>query len=146
MTDPAPATEWNEAEFQSVLERLEAEGTIDASRVSISPQRLERILEAAPRDPDHDDRPMLRDANFFGATFTGDAQFGEATFTGDVQFDGATFTGTAQFDEATFTGDVQFGEATFTGDAWFVGATFRRRVWLGFRRRGGNSLFRPGGF
>ncbi len=131
MTDPAPATEWNEAEFQSVLERLEAEGTIDASRVSISPQRLERILEAAPRDPDHDDRPMLRDANFFGATFTGDAQFGEATFTGDVQFDGATFTGTAQFDEATFTGDVQFGEATFTGDAWFVGATFRRRVWLG---------------
>jgi len=153
MTDPAPATEWNEAEFQSVLERLGAEGTLDARRVRISPQRLQRILEAAPRDPDLDDRPMLRGADFRGATFTGGASFGGATFTGDARFDeatyrgdadfdGATFTGDADFDGATFTGDARFHEttfagdadfdgATFTGDASFGGATFRRRVWLG---------------
>jgi len=120
MTDPAPATEWNEAEFQSVLERLGAEGTLDARRVRISPQRLQRILEAAPRDPDLDDRPMLRGADFRGATFTGGASFGGATFTGD-----------ARFHETTFAGDADFDGATFTGDASFGGATFRRRVWLG---------------
>ena len=131
MTDPAPATEWNEAEFQSVLERLGAEGTLDARRVRISPQRLQRILEAAPRDPDLDDRPMLRGADFRGATFTGGASFGGATFTGGASFGGATFTGDARFHETTFAGDADFDGATFTGDASFGGATFRRRVWLG---------------
>ena len=134
MTESGPATEWNEAEFHSVLVRLEAEGTVDARRVRISPQQLERILEAAPRDPDRGDRPMLRGANFHGATFTGgasfdgatftgDAWFGGATFTGDAWFGGATFTG-ASFDGTTFTGDARFGGATFTGGASFDGTTF----------------------
>ena len=124
MADAAPAIEWDEAQFESVLERLVSEGTIDASGVRISAQQLERLVEAAPRDPDCSARSLLKDANFEKATFTGAARFVGATFSGAARFGGATFTGDAWFEGATFTGDAWFGAATFTGAAWFVGATF----------------------
>jgi len=142
MADAAPAIEWDEAQFESVLERLVSEGTIDASGVRISAQQLERLVEAAPRDPDCSARSLLKDANFekatftgaarfVGATFSGAARFGGATFTGDAWFEGATFTGDAWFGAATFTGAARFVGATFSGDAWFEGATFERARALG---------------
>ena len=136
MADAAQATEWDEAEFEGVLERLAAKGTIDGRGAEISAEQLKRILDAAPRDPDLPARPMLHHANFAGATFTGDAEFREATFQGGARFAGATFTGAAGFAEATFQGaagfrgatfqdNAEFRDATFQGDARFRDATFQ---------------------
>jgi hypothetical protein len=83
----------------AALRRLWAHGTIDAPGQRITPRKLERLLAGAPRVCG---RPVLRDANFEGATFAGDAHFEKVIFRGDVHFANVTFEGSAHFDEAIF--------------------------------------------
>jgi uncharacterized protein YjbI with pentapeptide repeats len=122
--------------FDAELKRIGAEGTVDARGVSISPELLQRLLAATPRD---DARPALTTAKFEQATFQGEAGFGGVRFQGDAWFDGATFRGAAVFEGATFRGlavfhgttfrgEARFNWATFRGGSWFDGATFRREA------------------
>jgi hypothetical protein len=50
--DTVTAIEWDDDTFERILERLATEGTIDATGARISSERLARILEEAPEDPD----------------------------------------------------------------------------------------------
>ncbi len=88
MADVATPIEWDDETFKRALERVRTEGTINAAGVCISRERLVSILQAAPRDPHPDGRPMLHGADFFRATFEGDANFREATFCGDASLRG----------------------------------------------------------
>jgi uncharacterized protein YjbI with pentapeptide repeats len=131
--DNTPAREWDEAEFEAVLDCRKAEGAIDASGVRISSERLERLLQAG-LDSDSEEL-ILKDANFERAIFQGDAAFYGATFKGHANFFGATFESDAIFaffGGPTFEGMASFSEATFKGNADFSGATFRADA--GFER------------
>jgi uncharacterized protein YjbI with pentapeptide repeats len=108
----------------AALRRLSVHGTSDAHGQRVTPPKLERLLASAPQ---RCGRPVLHDANFRGATFTGDAHFNRVVFSGDACFEGATFEGAAHFDEAIF-GDkahaVHFEKARFQGEAHFPNARF----------------------
>ncbi|GGR08673.1 pentapeptide repeat-containing protein [Kitasatospora griseola] len=67
--------------------------------------------------------PLLGQALFDQATFSGDAVFSLATFTGIAGFLGVMFKGDAIFRQTTFK-EVVFDDATFTSVAWFAKATF----------------------
>jgi hypothetical protein len=127
-------------DLDAALKQLGGDGRLDARRVPITQELLERLLAAAPHD-DHN-HAILTDARFDEATFQGDAGFDEATFQGDARFDEATFQRNARFQGATFQRDAgfrgasfqataEFDDATFRGGAWFGGATFQRNA--GFR-------------
>jgi uncharacterized protein YjbI with pentapeptide repeats len=123
------AAGWDEGR----LEQLRTEGTISATGVEISAERLARILEAAAEDPADPGRRLFKgSADFRGATFKTLAQFSRVTFEGIAAFDGATFEGDAHFRNAIFNGPETiegfggFQNAVFKGDAWFEHATFDR--------------------
>jgi hypothetical protein len=65
--------EWEKHAFEQALERLRTEGTIEADGTRISSERLARILEAAPEDPDRPGRPLFKQASFVDVTFGGPA-------------------------------------------------------------------------
>jgi uncharacterized protein YjbI with pentapeptide repeats len=128
-----------EQDVGAELERLGNGGILDARRVPISGQLLDRLLAAAPRDDDG--QPILKaprfegavfrgQARFNGVTFQGKAEFSEATFEGDTSFKEATFRNLVNFSGAVFQGRAGFGQVTFRGDAWFLGTIFRD--WAGF--------------
>ena len=123
MVRSATAIEWDDDTFERILERLRAEGRIDAAGVRISPERLARIMKTAPQDPDRPGRPLLTEASFEQATFAGDASFDGASFQGLTSFEGASFEGVASFHGATFQG-ASFHAAKFQGYASFNGASF----------------------
>ena len=77
------------------LERIRAEGTVDARGVTLTPELLTRVLEVMPRKD--------------GRTVLGDAQFEGATFEAGCTFDGVDFTGHAGFIDATFRDEAKFG-------------------------------------
>lgn len=104
------------------LRRLGTEGTIDARGVVISPELLEQLLAAAPRE---NDRPVFKMALFQRASFPGEADFGRASFQGEANFRGVSFQGVARFDGASFQGDAVFDRANFQERAWFHEASFR---------------------
>jgi uncharacterized protein YjbI with pentapeptide repeats len=116
--------EWGDEEFDHALKQA-AEGVVDARGVRLTPQQLDGLLAAAPRDPDNPQHAQFKSADFHGATFSGDARFDGATFSGDARFGRATFSGDTWFDRATFSGDASFRRATFRGHAHFDNATFR---------------------
>jgi hypothetical protein len=164
------AIEWGEATFQAALERVAAEGVIDARGVRLSSDQLRQLLDAAPEDPQHPGRRLLREADFFEATFKrrpgheavhpeedaretprpATAAGGRVDVSsvrpvpiepsGDPDFREATFE-SVSFIGATFEGNAAFGGATFGGDAAFHGATFGGDA--AFRRAtfGGDALF-----
>jgi hypothetical protein len=163
----ADTIEWDDAAFDAALKRVAAEGVIDAPGVLLTSDHLRRLLEEAPKDPEHPDRRLVGEANFGGAsfsgraifsgvtfggkaifsraTFGGGANFGGATFGGDVYFVGATFSGDADFrpfggDAATFGGSANFGEATFGGDVYFRG-TFSGNAYFDRATFGGGADF-----
>jgi uncharacterized protein YjbI with pentapeptide repeats len=139
--------DWDDQAFKGILERVRTEGTIDAENVRISSERLERVLEAAPKDPDRPGRPLLKHASFVDVSFTGRAGFIGVTFQGAASFAVVTFQDAVSFYDATFQGavwfrkviferqtvlrdasfqrDASFVEVTFQGDAFFDGATFQ---------------------
>lgn len=108
-------------EFASTVTRLRAGEPLDASKTTITSERLDALLDALKTD---DDRPALPAANFREATFTGDADFNRTTFNDFTNFYLATFNGHGGFHEAIFNGDADFNRATF-GDVGFRGAIFR---------------------
>jgi uncharacterized protein YjbI with pentapeptide repeats len=120
------------------LERIGAEGSVDARGVTISTELLRRLLAAAPRE---DNRPVFKSAQFEQATlpgisfsgviFQGEAQFGRATFQGEAWFDGATFHGLAGFGKAVFHSLAGFGDARFQREAWFGEAVFHGTAGFG---------------
>ena len=107
MKGTASVIEWDDDTFERILERLATSGTIDARRVLISTERLERILDAA-KGADHSSSRFI-DANFAGAIFEGTAHFDKAIFEGTAHFDKTTFEGTARFDDATFERTAHLG-------------------------------------
>jgi uncharacterized protein YjbI with pentapeptide repeats len=134
-TRPACLAHATNAAREAALKQFAEGGGMDVRGVPIAPALLEKILAAAPRDPN--DRPSFTDADFRWATFEGDARFDGATFEGDARFDGATFQGYAGFERATCHGDARFDGATFEGDARFDGATFEGDAgfsWATFHR------------
>jgi Pentapeptide repeats (9 copies) len=70
-----------------------ATGVLRVSRVRLSPQQLERLLGAIPRQPEDPQRVELKSADFEWTTFTGDVRFDGTVFIGNANFYGATFTG-----------------------------------------------------
>ena len=97
------------------LKRLGEDGDLDARGIPITAQLLQRLLRAAPTDPQG--RPSLNSA-----------RFSQATFTDEVSFNGVVFHGEAEFDGAAFEGEVGFGGATFEDRAGFTGVTFEEDV------------------
>ncbi|MGA4803607.1 pentapeptide repeat-containing protein [Streptomyces lavendulocolor] len=105
------------------LNRLRPGSDVDHRGTPISEGLLRQLLDAV-RDPATGD-PLVNDASFRGATFTGHAAFDGTTFTGGrAVFQGTTFTDGAGFYRVTFTGDADFEGATFTKYAMFDEATF----------------------
>ena len=128
--------EWDDKTFKRVLKQVRTEGRIDANGLRISSERLKRILEAAPQDPDDPERSLLRRASFVAVTFEGAASFGGVTFQEGATFYEATFQGAAWFRkvtfgrqtvlrDASFQRDASFVQSTFQGDTIFDGATFQ---------------------
>jgi uncharacterized protein YjbI with pentapeptide repeats len=128
--------EWDEQTFEHVLQELRTEGTIDATGVNISAERLARILEAAPEDPARPGRRLFKGARFLSANFAGDAVFKDATFKAMAVFSRATFEGITMFDGAIFEDDAHFRNATFKGPGTVEGiggfqdAVFKARAWF----------------
>ncbi|MEU9380069.1 pentapeptide repeat-containing protein [Streptomyces sp. NPDC048279] len=83
---------------------------------------LARLLNAF-RDPETS-RPVIGEALFHSATFTGDVDFEQAKFNEYAWFCRVMFTGDAQFDRVAFTGGASFAEARFAREAWFRMAEF----------------------
>jgi uncharacterized protein YjbI with pentapeptide repeats len=115
---------------ERVLERLKAEGTIDASGVHFGPEELARILEAAPEDPERPGRRLFENARFDGAVFEGAASFAGVTFRGPATFIGVTFGGAASFVGVTFQRAAEFVGVTFEGEVSFFDARFQRGAWF----------------
>jgi uncharacterized protein YjbI with pentapeptide repeats len=89
----------------------------------ITGQLLDQILEAAPRGEAR--RPILRNANFLGATFKEGAVFAGIDFRGLTVFAEADFHDSASFNDAHFVGEeASFGGAEFRMGAAFSGVTF----------------------
>jgi uncharacterized protein YjbI with pentapeptide repeats len=113
--------------FGAELERIAAEGTVDARGVVISAELLRRLLTKVPHE---DGRPALQAVKFDQASFQEGATFGSTIFHGQAGFARVTFQGDAWFEGATFQGGALFDRATFQGEAVFDGATFQR--WAAF--------------
>ncbi len=124
------AAEWDEQRFERGLQQLRTDGSIDATGMDISAERLARILEAAPEDPARPGRRLFKSAAFVNATFKAMARFRGVTFEGIALFDGVTFDDDADFRNATFMGPASidgnrvFQDAVFNGHAWFEHAIF----------------------
>jgi hypothetical protein len=112
--------------WDTALQQLEGEGTLNAQGLSISADRLERIVDGARRYGEG--RPVLREANFREATFEAPANFEGVTFEGETHFDEATFGRRVEFRQATFRGVVHFRRAVFSGKVHFEEATFEREA------------------
>ena len=82
----------------------------------ISAERLARILDAAPPDPDFTGYAHLN-ARFDRSVFAGGARFAQVVFGEDTSFEGATFEGDATFDWTVFKGGAASPATTFRGDA-----------------------------
>lgn len=100
-------------------------------------QDVATLLADLPRDSGG--RPVLDDADFAGARFSGDirfenvvfsgpADFAHASFEGAVVFRGCKFEGPSDFDGADFQTSVDFTHALFKADASFKGATLRNAL------------------
>lgn len=114
-----------EEETAAALKVISQTGVVEARGMPITADLLDRIIAAVPRG--ENGKPLIKECDFGGATFTGDAFFDGATFAGDAWFVGATFSGRALFKGVIFKGGAFFdNEATFIGVAWFKDATFRR--------------------
>jgi Pentapeptide repeats (9 copies) len=133
-------TDWDDEAFELALEQAR-EGKIDAPNVRLTEQQLQRLLKAAPRNPEKPQHAELTSVDLRKTTFIGDAYFAGATFTGAAFFGGATFTRNAAFVGAIFSGDADFSAATFTGHADFRGATFTRNALFGGATFSGNAAF-----
>jgi hypothetical protein len=122
--------------FEAELERISAEGTVDARGVVISAELLARVLDATPR---RHNRPTFMaawfgeatlqgDAGFYEANFQGEANFGEASFQGKAGFGGASFEGRALFSGVRFQDGAEFRDVSFQGEAGFNRASFQGRA------------------
>jgi uncharacterized protein YjbI with pentapeptide repeats len=119
----------DEPTLDAELDRIRAEGSVDARGVTISAELLARLLDAAT--PRRTRRPTFTTARFDQATFQDRAAFDWAIFQDRAGFDWATFMDLAKFDRATFEGGAAFDRATFKAEAWFRGATFQREAGFG---------------
>jgi uncharacterized protein YjbI with pentapeptide repeats len=123
---------WAHAHDQDVdagLKQLGEDGDLDARGVPITAQLLQRLLRAAPTDPQG--RPSLNSARFSQATFTDEVSFNGVVFNGQAQFDGAAFEGEAGFGGTTFEGKAGFNSVTFEDDVDLDGAAFADEVDFG---------------
>jgi uncharacterized protein YjbI with pentapeptide repeats len=109
--------------FDAELERISAEGVVDARGVVLSADLLTRVLAAAPHQQD---RPTFAAARFNRATFQGEAWFGGASFQGIAWFGGASFQREAWFEGATFQRVAWFNGASFQREAGFASTSFQR--------------------
>jgi hypothetical protein len=96
-----------------------------ARGVPFTPDLLEVVQRAAPHESE--DKPILRSADFRGATFQGPAHFGGRTFQAPADFRGATFQDAADFVEATFR-DADFNRAISEKTRRFGPAVVRRTL------------------
>jgi uncharacterized protein YjbI with pentapeptide repeats len=124
------------------LERIGAEGTVDARGVTVTPELLAQLIAAMPREDDH---PAVGTARFEQATFEPGCAFDGLVFTGQARFDGATFLGEASFVGAVFGHDADFTGATFEA-ASFRDARFRREARLSATTFRGRTLFHRADF
>jgi hypothetical protein len=120
--------QWDDDEYESALRRVEAGGRLNASGQSITPERLLRLLQAAPLQSEDPGRPMLEFADFSEVTFEGDVSFEWIMFVGGARFDFAIFRGDVDFREAIFEDTGSFYGATFEGEAKFSAAAFKSRA------------------
>ena len=86
-------------------------------------------------------QPLLGDADFRAATFTGTADFDRAEFSRRARFRDATFDGKARFGAAEFRGLANFSAVTFRADADFGEATFLDETDFGGVSFGGATKF-----
>jgi hypothetical protein len=121
------------------LKRFTTEGTLDARGVDVGAALLERILAAAPRDPNGSLRPWR--PLFDQATFGDYASFAGATFDNNARFNGAAFGDDASFAGAAFGDGVSFGGAKIGGLASFAGAAFGDGVSFGGAKIGDDAIF-----
>ena len=144
-------------DLDAELKRLGRSGTIDARGVKISAALLDRLLAAAPRDPQQPDRPRFTKVQFDAATFQDGAMFRRAAFGHGAGFRGVTFGEQAGFDDTTFGNDARFNDATFGNDARFRraifadqarfdGATFGDHAWFHRAAFGERAGFRDATF
>jgi uncharacterized protein YjbI with pentapeptide repeats len=124
--------------FGAELERIKAEGTVDARGVVLDFLLLAQVLAAVPRK---NDRPTFTAAQFDQATFQDMALFDGVSFQGETRFDGATFKEDALFKGATFQETARFNKATFQGWAWFSEANFQGEALFIERNFQGMALF-----
>jgi hypothetical protein len=120
--------DWDDGRWDAAIENLHRRGSLDASRVRISRERLKQILEAAPRGSA--DRPRLAGAVFDGASFENGVSFDEVVFDGPASFVEASFGGPASFTRSTFNGRPSFSLAVFHDRAMFDDVVFELRAWF----------------
>jgi Pentapeptide repeats (9 copies) len=89
----------DEQELSAALKHFGGSGELDARGARIDAKLVERLIAAAPRNPDGNWVPWK--ALFQRATFGDGAQFEDATFGDGARFEGATFGDGARFEAAT---------------------------------------------
>jgi uncharacterized protein YjbI with pentapeptide repeats len=131
------------------LAGLRPGASVDLRGTPLSATLLDAILAATRTQ---DDPPVLGNARFQQAQFSGNATFDGVRFSADASFDSAQFLGFAwfagtqfigdagftsawfskgaQFDGAQFYGTAMFREAVFSESAWFTLAQFSGDAWL----------------
>jgi uncharacterized protein YjbI with pentapeptide repeats len=115
-----------DGELDSVLGEVRGGGrALEAAGAPLSSERVKTIVARAPRE---NGRPVLEDAAFDGATFTGHANFRRVVFSGQVSFADATFHGNADFVNARFDDRASFDDATFEQSLWLFDARFASGV------------------
>jgi hypothetical protein len=125
-------------ELDAAVARLRAGEPLDARDVSIGGERLAALL-AALRDGDG--RPVLPDAAFDGAVFSGGVDFDGVRFRGDALFRAASFGSHASFRRASFSRKAGFEGARFDGDARFDRAVFHGSATFDDARFGASASF-----
>jgi len=155
MAEVPERVEWNKGQFSNALSDA-ASGVIHAPGVQLSADRLARLLDAVPRDPDSPQSPHIKSADFRHATLEGSA-FAKAIFSDradftGVQFSGATsfyaaqFLGPASFERAHFGGQAEFGAVRFVDTASFHGTRFSGAAGFGMTEFVGKANFLQANF
>jgi uncharacterized protein YjbI with pentapeptide repeats len=128
---------------KTIRAALKPGADVDLRGTPIDGELLGQLLAALCPD---NDRPVLGDAKFDRATFTGAAEFGSVWFTGTAGFWEAEFSRVAEFAEAQFVGVAVFAGARFSREASFARARFSREARFDGARFSERAVFKQAQF
>jgi uncharacterized protein YjbI with pentapeptide repeats len=119
-------------QFKAFIGSLAPGAELDLRDTQLNRELLDQVL--TPLKTDEKQPPIIGDASFRQAQFSGDvtfdgaqfagASFREAQFGGDASFERVQFSDLVHFESAKFSEDAYFDKAQFSATTWFNGVQF----------------------